>query len=42
VDDLLGPSTDPQLGGWQFFDVDLDDDVDLRDLAAWQNVFTGD
>ena len=42
VDYLLGPSADPQLPGWQFFDVDTDDDADLRDLTAWQNVFTGD
>jgi hypothetical protein len=39
---LLGPSADPQLSGWQFFDVDMDSDVDLRDLARWQNAFTGD
>ena len=42
VDYLLGPFVDPQLAGWRFFDVDMDDDVDLRDLAAWQNAFTGD
>jgi len=29
------------LAGWQFFDVDMDDDVDLRDLAARLNTFTG-
>jgi hypothetical protein len=42
VDYLDGPFVVPQLGGWQFFDVDTDDDVDLRDLAVWQNAFTGD
>jgi hypothetical protein len=41
VDDMLGPSADPQLPGWQFFNVDMDDDVDLRDLGVWQNAFTG-
>jgi len=41
VDYLLGPSVDPQLTAWRFFDVDMDDDVDLRDLAVWQNAFTG-
>ena len=41
ADYLLGPFVDPQLAGWQFFDVDMDDDVDLRDLARWQNAFTG-
>ena len=39
---LDGPLADPQLPGWQFFDVDMDDDVDLGDLAVWQNAFTGD
>ena len=42
VDYLAGPSVEPQLAGWGFFDVDMDDDVDLRDLATWQNAFTGD
>ena len=42
ADYLLGPSVEPQLAGWHFFDVDMDDDVDLRDLARWQNAFTGD
>jgi hypothetical protein len=30
------------LPGWRFFDVDTDSDVDLRDLAVWQNAVTGD
>lgn len=41
VDYLLGPYADPQRPAWQLFDVDMDDDVDLRDLAVWQNAFTG-
>jgi len=41
VDYLLGPYADPQLGGWPFFDIDTDDDVDLQDLAVLQNAFTG-
>jgi len=42
ADNLVGPSADPQLSGWQFFDIDMDNDVDLRDLAVWQNAFTAD
>jgi hypothetical protein len=42
ADYLEGPSVVPQRAGWQFFDVDTDDDVDLRDLAVWQNAFTGE
>ncbi len=39
ADYLEGPSADPQLSGWQFFDVDMDDDVDLHDFAGFQRVF---
>ena len=42
VDYMAGPFVEPQLTGWRFFDVDIDSDVDLRDLAVWQNAFTGD
>jgi alpha-tubulin suppressor-like RCC1 family protein len=42
VDYLLGPFVNPQGAQGRFFDVDTDDDVDLHDLAAWQNRFTGD
>jgi hypothetical protein len=41
-DYLLGPLGNQQLAGWQSYDSDTDDDVDLSDLAHWQNVFTGD
>jgi len=27
---------------WDFFDVDMDSDMDLRDLARWQKAFTGE
>jgi len=27
---------------WRVFDVDVDDDADLGDVAAWQNALTGD
>ncbi|MFH1109564.1 MAG: hypothetical protein V1790_10265 [Planctomycetota bacterium] len=37
---VAGPSADPQLPGWRFFDVDLDDDVDLRDFAEFQTSFS--
>ena len=40
--DLLGPSAEPQLPGWNFFDSDADHHVDLPDLGVWQNAFTGD
>jgi hypothetical protein len=39
---VLGPQVEPKLLGWAFYDTDLDGDIDLRDLAAWHNVFTGD
>ena len=42
ADNLLGPSAAPQLAGWRFFDINMDDDVDLRDLASCQNAFTGE
>jgi len=32
----------PTIAGWLLFDLDPDYDVDLRDLAIWQNAFTGD
>ncbi len=39
---VLGPQVEAELLGWKFYDSDLDGDIDLRDLAAWHNVFTGD
>jgi hypothetical protein len=40
TDSLLGPFDNPTQSGWQFFDVDSDSDIDLRDLASWQHRFT--
>jgi hypothetical protein len=37
---LLGPDAGPQQN-CPCFDLDADDDVDLRDLAAFQTSFTG-
>ena len=39
---MNGPFVDPTIAGWHLFDLDPDYDVDLRDLAIWQNAFTGD
>ena len=42
VRSLHGPLVEPQSALERFFDVDLDNDVDLHDLAVWLNAFTGD
>lgn len=36
---LRGPGVEPNIGGWELVDFDHDSDVDLRDVASFQNVF---
>ena len=38
---LAGPGINPGVAGFEFFDFDCDQDVDLADFAAFQQAFTG-
>jgi len=37
-----GPWVEPMVRFWYLFDMDADGDVDLQDVAMFQNAFTGD
>ena len=41
VPDLTGPNIGPPPPGGDLFDFDVDNDVDLRDVAVFQRSFTG-
>ncbi|MGD2110350.1 MAG: hypothetical protein PVI86_13295 [Phycisphaerae bacterium] len=36
---LRGPCGYDRVPGWQVFNLDFDNDVDLRDVAAFQRYF---
>jgi hypothetical protein len=38
---LAGPDINPGVAGFEFFDFDCDQDVDLADFAVFQRAFTG-